>query len=82
MTNDANDYVMEIGLTMTVGTNLVVNTSEKEITLYDGSNQINALIDMPVRDEWFPLLPAVDNVITINVSGSATFIYSWEDRSL
>lgn len=82
LTNAATGYSMTISMPMVLNTTLTVNTKEKTITLYDGTNQINALIDMPVRLQWFPLLPSEDNLITITDAGQVTYDFSFEDRSL
>ena len=45
-------------------------------------NQINAILDFPIRAEWFPLLPSEANAITITDLGNVTYLFTWEDRSL
>lgn len=80
--NAANGLQMIIDLTLVVNTYLTVNTSQRTITLFDGSNQIAALIDMPVRANWFPFVPNEPNEITITEDSQATFEFSWEDGSL
>lgn len=81
-TNAANGLSMNISLGMNIGQTLMVNTKEKTITLQDGTNQISALQNMPVRLDWFPLLPDQDNVITITDAGQVTYVFDYEDRSL
>lgn len=82
LTNSANGYTMTLSLVMSIFTALVIDTKEKTIKLYDGTNVINALQNMPVREEWFPLIPNVANLITITDPNQATFAFSYEDRSL
>jgi hypothetical protein len=82
LTNAANGYSMILSLSMPLNTSLIVNTKEKTITLEDGTNAINALIDMPVRLQWFPLLPSEPNDITITDAGQVMFDFAFEDRSL
>ncbi len=82
LSNAANGYTMELNLVMQLGAVLTVNTKEKTITLQGGSNQINALQNMPVRADWFPFLPSQDNVITITDAGEVTYVFDYEDRSL
>mgnify|MGYP006935506984 FL=1 len=82
LSNAANGYTMELNLVMQLGAVLTVNTKEKTITLQDGSNQINALQNMPVRLDWFPFLPSQDNDITITDAGEVTYVFDYEDRSL
>jgi hypothetical protein len=80
--NAANGLSMTISLVMNIGDTLTVNTKEKTITLADGSNQISSLQNMPVRAEWFPLLPDRDNDITITDAAQVTYVFDYEDRSL
>jgi hypothetical protein len=82
LSNAATGYTMELELTLPLNSYIVVNTKEKTITLFDGTNEINALKNMPVRLDWFPLLPSQDNVITITDAGLVTYAFSFEDRSL
>jgi hypothetical protein len=81
LSNAANGDTMELNLVMQIGNVLTVNTKEKTITLADGTNQINALQNMPVRADWFPFLPAQANLISITDAGQVTFDFAWEDRS-
>jgi len=80
--NAATGYSITISLSMTLGTSITVDTKNKTVTLYDGSNQINALQNMPIRLEWFPLLPSRANVITITDLAQVTYAFSYEDRTL
>lgn len=80
--NDATGFDMTLGFSLQSGQTVVVDTKNKTIKLNDGSNQINAMIDMPVRSEWFPLLPAQANLITITEAADVDFAFSYEDRSL
>jgi hypothetical protein len=82
LSNAATGYTMELELTLPLNSYIVVNTKEKTITLFDGTNEINALKNMPVRLDWFPLLPSQANVITITDAGQVTYAFSFEDRSL
>jgi hypothetical protein len=82
MANAATGDIMALDLSMDLNLPLVINTKEKTVTGQDGTNQINALQGMPVRAEWFELLPAQDNVITITDAGVVTFLFELEDRAL
>jgi hypothetical protein len=81
MTNSAG-YSMQIELPVKPGSYVIVDTKEKTVRYSDGSNQINAIVDMPVRTEWFPLVPGVDNDISITESGNVAFGFAWEDRAM
>jgi hypothetical protein len=80
--NSKTGDTITVDLAMSIGKSLVIDVKNKTATLYDGTNAINAVQDMPVRAEWFELLPRVDNVITITESGSVEYVFEWEDRSL
>ena len=80
--NAATGKTMTINRVMQIGTYMIVNTKEKTITLFDGSNQMAALVDMPVRAQWFELLPDEPNIITITDAGDVTYDFSWEDGAL
>lgn len=80
--NAATGYSLEINFSLDFDSYLVIDTREKKITLYDGSNQINALQDFPIRAEWFPLLPGQANEITITEEGSVQYLFEWEERTL
>lgn len=88
LTNDvvvngtAMEFVMQLSLSMTIGKYLLVDTKNNTITLEDGTNSINALIDMPIRFNWFPLYPGVDNDISITDPGQVTYEFIYEDRTL
>ncbi len=82
LSNAANGFDMTIDLSLDLNTYVVVNTGQKTITLFDGSNQIGALIDMPIRADWFPLLPDEPNEITITDAGEVTYDFIWEDGAL
>jgi hypothetical protein len=80
--NSKTGDTMTVDLAMSIGKDLVIDVKNKTATLYDGTNAINSIQDMPVRAEWFELLPQVDNVITILEDGSVQYVFTWEDRSL
>jgi len=82
LTNAANGYTMLLNLSLALNTTVIVNTKEKTIVLFDGTNAINALVDMPIRAEWFPLLPSQANLISITDAAQITFAFSYEDRAL
>jgi hypothetical protein len=81
-TNAATGFSIEIDTSLPFLQYVIVNTKEKTVTLYDGSNQINAILDFPIRAEWFPLLPSEANAITITDAGNVTYLFTWEDRAL
>ena len=80
--NEATGFSLEIDISLQFLTYVVINTKDKTVTLYDGSNQINAIQDFPIRAEWFPLLPGQENEITITDAGNVQYDFAWEDRSL
>lgn len=80
--NAATDLTIEIDISLPFLQYVIVDTKEKTVTLYDGSNQINAILDFPIRAEWFPLLPSEANAITITDLGNVTYLFTWEDRAL
>lgn len=80
ISNAATGYDMTIDLVMASSDILTINTQDKTITLSNGSNQINSLIGMPIRAEWFPLLPSQANVISITEDSQIDVGFSWEDR--
>lgn len=82
LTNAATGYTMELSLTMALNSYIVIDTKNKTITLFDGTNEINALKNMPIRLEWFQLLPSEPNAITITDAGQVTYDFVYEDRSL
>jgi len=81
-TNAATGLSLEIILSLAINTYVVIDTKRKKVTLYDGSNQINAIQDFPVRKDWFPLLPDQENIISITDSGDVRYDFAWEDRYL
>lgn len=80
LSNAATGYSLEIILSMVEDTYMIVDTKRKKVTLYDGSNQIAAIQDFPVRKDWFPLLADQENVITIADNGLVRYEFSYEDR--
>jgi hypothetical protein len=80
--NSATTETLELQLALAINTYVVVDTENKTVTLYDGTNQIGALLNMPVRNFWFQLLPRKNNVITITDAGDVYFDFAWKDRSL
>ncbi len=82
MTNAATGLSMELKLAMKFDTYVVIDTKNKTVTLYDGTNAINMIIDMPVRAEWFPFLPDQENEITTVEDGEVTYAFAYEDRYL
>lgn len=80
LTNTTTGESMTVALVTETGKALTIDTAEKTVTLYDGSNQINA-IDTPVRAEWFRLLPGA-NAISITEAGIIQVVFTWEDRTL
>lgn len=82
ITNLLTGDSLTINLSLEFAKYVIVNTKEKTVTLYDGSNQINAILDFPIRAEWLQLLPKQENEIEITEAGEVTFEFTWEDRSL
>jgi hypothetical protein len=82
ISNAATGFSLQISLSLRFDAYVVVDTKNKKITLYDGSNQINAMQDFAIRQEWFPLLPGRENEITITDPGQASYQFDWEDRAL
>ena len=82
ISNSETTETLEIQIALAINTYVVIDTEKKTVTLYDGTNQIGALINMPVRNFWFSLLPRENNVITITDAGDVYFDFAWEDRSL
>jgi hypothetical protein len=73
---------LTVDLSLEFAKYVVIDTKEKTVTLYDGSNQINAILDFPIRAEWLQLLPQQENIIAITEEGEVTYLFTWEDRSL
>lgn len=82
ITNAATGFSITIDVSLQFFTYITVDTKNKRVTLYDGSNQINAIQDFPIRAQWFPLLPMRDNAISITDEGNVQYVFTWEDRSL
>lgn len=82
ITNVATGDSLTIDISLQFFKYVVINTKEKTVRLYDGSNQINAILDFPIRPEWFQLLPQQENEIIITESGEVQYDFAWEDRSL
>jgi hypothetical protein len=82
ITNTLTGDSLTVDLSLEFAKYVVINTKEKTVTLYDGSNQINAILDFPIRAEWLQLLPQQQNEIEIIEEGAVTYLFTWEDRSL
>jgi len=82
ITNMLTGDSLTINLSLQFAKYVIINTKEKTVTLYDGSNQINAILDFPIRPEWLQLLPQQENEIVITEAGVVQFDFAWEDRSL
>lgn len=82
ITNTLTGDSLTVDLSLEFAKYVVINTKEKTVTLYDGSNQINAILDFPIRAEWLQLLPQQENEIEITEEGAVTYAFAWEDRAL
>ena len=82
ITNSTTGDSLTVSLSLEFAKYVIIDTKEKTVTLFDGSNQINAILDFPIRAEWLQLLPQTTNEMEITEAGEVTFEFTWEDRSL
>lgn len=80
MNNDATGYSLEFDITLNLDQYVIIDTGNKKITLYDGTNMISILRNMEIRLAWFPLLPGIENYISVLTDGDLTIEITWEDR--
>lgn len=82
ITNAATAESINIILPMVLNTYLTIDVAAKTVTLFDGTNVINALQEIPIREEWLRLLPGEANVLTITNGGVVDYDITHRNRAL